>query len=247
MRRKIVRINEDRCDGCGLCVPSCAEGAIRILDGKARLIGDMYCDGLGACLGQCPKDAIIIEEREAAAFDEEEVKKHLKSAKPATGHAHPRSPSGCPGSASQVFSPEGKASGPCADQPDSPSSLSHWPIQLALVAPSASFLKNADLIVCADCVPFTVPDFHQRYLSGKAVLVGCPKLDNMEAYREKLGKIFIEAAPRRITVLRMEVPCCGALAAIIRVALAQTASTIPFEIHTIGIKGGISIQKITLD
>lgn len=198
--RKIVRIDEERCDGCGLCVPSCAEGAIRVIDGKARLVAEIYCDGLGACLGTCPRDAIAIEERVAEDFDPAAVERHL-------------------------------AGGSC---------LSTWPVQLALVPPTAPFLAGADLLICADCVPFAVPDFHRRYLKGRAVLVGCPKLDNPGAYQEKLREIIGAARPASVVVLRMEVPCCGGIARAAIDAVSQAEHpNIPLEVQTVGIHGGV--------
>jgi Pyruvate/2-oxoacid:ferredoxin oxidoreductase delta subunit len=248
--RKIVKIDEEKCDGCGLCVPSCAEGAIQIIDGKAKLISEMYCDGLGACLGECPLDAIIIEEREAAEFDEKAVEQHLANMEQNTTAPSPDASSqekpaapGCPGSAMRQFMPD-TSTQPASSQPVDPSLLGHWPVQLMLVPPHAPFLKNADLLICADCVPFTVPDFHGRYLAGRAILVGCPKLDDLDHYYEKLKAVFAEAAPRKITILRMEVPCCGGIAQVAAQARNEVTPGIPVEVHTIGIKGGIVCEHI---
>jgi len=244
--RKIIRIDEEKCDGCGDCVAACEEGAIRIIDGKAKLVSDVLCDGFGACLGECPQGALTIEEREAEAFDEATVKKHpatIKqpvSAPPLMAHA-----GGCPGSAMRQFAGPAAASGlataPATGgfQPAYPSLLGHWPIQLMLVPPGAPFLEGADLVVCADCVPFTVPDFHARYLQGRAVLVGCPKLDDLNFYLEKLQALFQQAQPSRITVLRMEVPCCGGIADAALRARDRAVPHVPTEIHTIGVRGGI--------
>lgn len=255
--RKVVKIDEELCDGCGLCVPSCAEGAIQIIDGKAKLVSDVYCDGLGACLGECPQDAISIEEREAADFDEEAVRRHLAgvrqpasppaaepvSAPVAPPMAGPRVASACPGSAMRQFRPPASAR---STSPSSagPSQLGHWPVQLMLVPPPAPFLKNADILVCADCVPFAVPDFHQRYLAGKAVLVGCPKLDDLPHYFEKLKEIIATATPRSLTVLKMEVPCCNGIAQATVLARNQVAPEVPLEVHTIGIGGGAHSEKL---
>lgn len=233
--RKVIRIDEEKCDGCGLCVPSCAEGAIQIIDGKAKLVSETYCDGLGACLGDCPQGAITLEEREAARFDESAVHQHLsrKSAERAELPLH-AGPS-CPGSALRSLTP---AAAPArADATDQQSTLSHWPVQLMLVPPHAPFLHGADILICADCVPFTVPDFHSRYLAGKAVLVGCPKLDNLEFYAEKLKAIFSAAGPASVTVLRMEVPCCGGIADIALRARNEVSPQVPIEVRTIGIRG----------
>jgi Pyruvate/2-oxoacid:ferredoxin oxidoreductase delta subunit len=258
--RKMVKINEDLCDGCGLCVPACAEGAIQIKDGKARLVSEVYCDGLGACLGECPQDAITIEERDVEEFDDKAVKLHLSrleneaaaKTKKATAVPIPNvhGPSSramaapaCPGSAVRRF--DRQPSSPTGyDAPAGPSLLGHWPVQLMLVPPHAPFLKNQDLLVCADCVPFTVPDFHSRYLSGRAVVVGCPKLDDLEFYYEKLKAIFAEAAPRKVTVLRMEVPCCGGIAQVALSARNEVAPEVPFEVHTIGIRGDIRAESV---
>lgn len=242
--RKVVLIDEDLCDGCGECVPSCAEGAIQIINGKAKLVGDNLCDGMGACLGDCPLGAITIEEREADEFDETAVEKHLSKinvleSKPQQIASAPS----CPGSMARQFDQTAMT------QTDGipaglPSQLNHWPIQLMLVPPHAPFLKGADLLICADCVPFTVPDFHTRYLSNRAVLVGCPKLDDLKFYLEKLKDIFKEAQPSRITVLKMEVPCCNGIAQASLMAHKETCSEIPIEVHTIGIRGGILEQAL---
>jgi len=255
----MVNIDEDLCDGCGLCVPSCAEGAIQIVDGKARLVSDVYCDGLGACLGECPQNAITIEEREAEDFDEEAVKVHLarldkdKAAPQPAKHpavpfpgahpaaAPPHAAPACPGSAVRRFD-QPAACPTNFDAKAGPSQLGHWPVQLMLVPPHAPFLKNQEILVCADCVPFTVPDFHSRYLAGRAVVVGCPKLDNLEFYFEKLKAMFAEASPRKITVLRMEVPCCGGIAQAALDARNQAAPEVPLEVHTVGIRGDIQVD-----
>ena len=249
--RKIIRIDEELCDGCGLCVPSCAEGAIQIVDGKAKLVSEVYCDGLGACLGDCPNDALTIEERKAEAFDEEAVEKFLagqKKSEPEPAPAQkPHGFSGCPGSALRSFAPRPSNSPEPEAQAGSllPSQLSHWPVQLKLVGPNAPFLKNADLLICADCVPFTVPDFHSRYLQGKTVLVGCPKLDDLEYYRDKLKAIFSEARPASVTVLRMEVPCCGGIVHASLDARDTALPELPVEVHTIGIRGSIEIETVS--
>ncbi|MEW6744703.1 MAG: 4Fe-4S binding protein [Planctomycetota bacterium] len=261
--RKIVQIDEEKCDGCGQCVTACAEGAIQMVNGKARLVSDTYCDGLGACLGECPQGAITIEERDAADFDEQAVKRHLATlrreerprvAEPVRTRvqAHAHAHSGCPGAALRSFAPTSAPvpPGPAAPStrapslgPPPPSQLGHWPVQLSLVPPGAPFLRGADLLVCADCVPFTVPDFHTRYLAGGAVLVGCPKLDNLPYYVEKLKAIFAQAQPRRITVLRMEVPCCGGIAQAALEARNETTPQTAFEVHIIGVRGGILAEE----
>lgn len=219
MKRKIVRIDEEKCNGCGLCVPSCAEGAIAIVDGKARLIGDRLCDGLGACLGECPRGAITIEEREAEEFEAA-----------ATGvHDH----AGCPGSRARTMARGTAAPGPAVVQAHS--ELGQWPVQLTLVSPGAPYFKGADLLVAADCVPFAMPDFHRRFLRGRAVAVGCPKLDDAEAYVEKLAEIIRRNDLARLTVVHMEVPCCFGLSRIVGAALAKSGRTVPVEEITVGL------------
>lgn len=235
MIRKIVKIDEEKCNGCGVCVPACAEGALKVIDGKVRLISEVFCDGLGACLGECPQDAITIEEREADAFDEETVKGNL-SEQPAVKAHHTISGDGCPGSAVRVM-PE-TTENEVPEQP-LPSRLGHWPVQLTLVPPTAPFLEGAHILVCADCVPFAFADFHRRYLAGHAVLVGCPKLDDLSYYREKLTDIFREAQPASITVLRMEVPCCGGIAHAAIEARNRVAPDCPMDIHTITVRGEV--------
>jgi Pyruvate/2-oxoacid:ferredoxin oxidoreductase delta subunit len=255
MRRKIIRIHETKCNGCGLCVPNCVEGALKVVNGKARLVSETYCDGLGACLGKCPQDAISIEEREAPEFDEEAVKKFM-GAKAAKSHAaspHAANQScpgvavrstGCPGSAVRQFggSHAAHAAGG-ASAPDQ-SALTHWPVQLRLVPPFAPFLKGANILVCADCVPFAVADFHKRYLEGRVVLVGCPKFDDIAYYTEKLAQIITEASPASLTVLRMEVPCCGGLVAAAVEARDTASPSMPVTVDTVGVRGDIETEVI---
>lgn len=241
--RNIIKIDEEKCDGCGHCVEACAEGAIQIIDGKAKLVGEILCDGFGACLGSCPQDALTIEKREAEGYDEEAVKKHLAAEKQAQAKPEPEPlPCGCPGSALKTLMPQMSDH----NQPIQPATsfLSHWPVQLKLVPPHAPFLKGADLLICADCVPFALPDFHGRYLMGRAVVVGCPKLDDLQYYLEKLKDIFKTARPSRITVLKMEVPCCNGIAQAAMMARQQASSDIPLEVHTIMINGGIRIDTV---
>ena len=244
--RKIIQIDEELCDGCGDCISACHEGAIRLIDGKAKLISDTYCDGLGDCIGECPQGAIKIIEREAADFDEIAVNQHLRRRETSTPLplAQPHH-GGCPGSAMLNLTRQAAAGGQeLTDQPADPSLLKHWPVQLMLVPPHAPFLKEADLVICADCVPFTVPDFHQRYLKDRAVVVGCPKLDNLEHYFEKLKDIFETARPKSITVLRMEVPCCGGIAQIALQARKMICPETSIEVHTIGVRGAIHREML---
>jgi len=255
MIREVVKIDEEKCNGCGDCVPSCAEGAIRIIDGKAKLIADNLCDGLGACLGHCPQDALIIEQRPAEAFDEEAVSRHLTKAGP-VATSSPQGVAGCPsvqsvswsdGSSPRAFdgSPTEKGT---SDRPSSVrseekalerqgSQLRQWPVQMNLVPPTATFLKNADLLLAADCVPFAYPEFHRDFLSGKTLLIGCPKLDDGQAYLEKLTAILRQNTIRSLTVLHMEVPCCSGLVMIARRAIAEYGGEIPLETVKVGIGG----------
>ncbi len=256
-KRQVIRIDEALCDGCGQCADACAEGAIRMIDGKARLVSDAYCDGLGACLGECPQGAITLEEREAVAFDEAAVHAHLarlaaQTPRPIEAEAGcPSGPGGgCPGSGLRDFRarvagmrPAAPFQGASTNSPP-PSRLGHWPIQLGLVPPTAPFLAGADLLICADCVPFVVPDFHARYLSGRAVVVACPKLDDMEPHRARLAGILAHGRPARVTVLRMEVPCCGGLARAVLEARNAHAPQVPLEIHTWGVREGLTIQEV---
>jgi len=243
--RDILHIDEELCDGCGDCVVACEEGAIQIIDGKARLVNDSFCDGFGACVGECPQGALIIEKREAVDFDEEAVKEHLArtAAKDPAPAPLAAAECGCPGAAMRDLTSPADTQ-PVAKSPEMPSQLGHWPVQLMLVPPHTPFLQGADLLVCADCVPFTVPDFHSRYLRGRAVLVGCPKLDDLPHYREKLKDIFAQARPRRIIVLRMEVPCCGGIAEATIQARNEIIPRTPLETHTIGIRGGIIQESV---
>ncbi|MBI2869532.1 MAG: 4Fe-4S binding protein [Chloroflexi bacterium] len=231
--RKIVRIDEEKCDGCGLCVPSCAEGALRIVDGKAKLVSERYCDGLGACLGECPQGAITIEERAAQEFSEAAVEQHL--------HGRPSReeeslPCGCPSASVAEF---GRPAGERAPGVSAPSMLRHWPVQLALVPPGAPFLKGADILLAAHCVPFAHADFHRDLLKDHALLIACPKLDDLPAHLRKLTRIIEEAAPSSLTVVHMEVPCCSGLVYLARQAIAASGRDVPLNEITIGVRGGV--------
>jgi NAD-dependent dihydropyrimidine dehydrogenase PreA subunit len=246
MLRKIVKIDPDKCNGCGDCVPSCAEGAITIINGKAVLAADNLCDGLGACLGECPMGAITVEEREADEFDEAAVEKHLAAqGKPAPVHQHAPQPAaphqhaggGCPGSRAMSFAPpQTTASAPVGSQQ---SQLAQWPVQLHLVSTTAPYFQGADLLITADCVPVAYAGYHEDFLKGKAVVMGCPKLDDNNFYTQKLTELFSKSEVRSITVLKMEVPCCGGIGMAAQQALAASGKQIPFKIVTIGIKGDI--------
>jgi len=238
--RKIVRIDEDKCDGCGLCVPSCAEGAIRIIDGKARLLGENLCDGLGACLGECPQDAISIEERPAEGFDKEAVRRRHRQqdqqevAKPAAA---------CPGTMLRQPSRQGEAAPQAIDSSVRPSRLGQWPVQLALLPPAGDIWADADVLIAADCVPVVMPDFHGRLLTGKALAIACPKLDDIEPYIDKLTSIFANNNVRSVTVAHMEVPYCGGIVYAVRTALEQSERTdLSLRDITDGIDGAIQRQ-----
>ena len=263
IRRKIIHIDEEKCDGCGLCVPSCAEGAIQVINGKARLVSETYCDGLGACLGECPQGAISMVERDAAAFDDEAARGHVTELESQRGAVGPM-PSGCPGAAVRdlslpvlpgayqedrhpclsveedrhpcLSSQEDRHS--CLSEPE-PSALTNWPVQLHLVPPNAPFLKNADVLLVADCVPFALPDFHRRFLRGRPVLIGCPKLDDAQAYVEKLAQTVAVSSIRSLTVVHMEVPCCTGLLRIAEAAVRASGREVPIEEVTISIRGKV--------
>jgi len=251
--RSVIRIDAEKCDGCGQCVLACAEGAIAIIDGKARLVSEAYCDGLGACLGECPQGALTIEEREAEAFDEEAVREHLRRLgqphAPAPHHpAHPvgrgvvhdHGAGGCPGAAVREFG--ARESPCCAPAPAAEgrrSALRHWPVQLHLVPPQAPFLRGADLLVAADCTAYAVGDFHERYLGDHAVTIACPKLDDTEPYLEKLTRMLVEGGVRSLHVVQMEVPCCAGLERLVRRARAASGRALPLQVTTIGVGGEV--------
>jgi NAD-dependent dihydropyrimidine dehydrogenase PreA subunit len=237
--RNIVKIDEEKCNGCGLCVKACAEGAIKIVDGKARLISEIYCDGLGACIGHCPEDAITVERREAAEFDEEATKAHLAEAQ----NAKTQTDFVCPGLTAKTLKKnnESAETGPV---PTVLSQLRHWPVQLKLVSPRAPYFENADLLLVADCVPFAMGDFHNRFLRGRSVAVGCPKLDNAEFYIEKLAEILKANKLKSLTVVHMEVPCCFGLTRIAREAIAVCGVEMRFEDVTVDLQGNVSKTAI---
>ena len=233
--RKILKIDEEKCNGCGACVPSCAEGALQVINGKAKLISEQYCDGLGACLGECPLGAITIEEREAEEFNEEAVERHLQS----TEHVTDELPCGCSSATVTQFERRTSTDIPAAEVAYSPqqSMLTHWPVQLTLVPPSAPFLQRADMVLAADCVPFAYPGFHQEFLKDHALVIACPKLDNFEAHLRKLTEILRHSEPSSLTVVHMEVPCCFGLVHMAQQAILASGKNIPFKEITIGVKG----------
>ena len=254
MKRQIVHIDEDLCDGCGLCVPSCAEGAIQIVDGVARLVSEVYCDGLGACLGECPQDAISIVEREAPAFDEEAVAKHLGSIEATEDPAREPSPKaapapielgshGCPGAAARMLTP---AAGPAErGGGPRPSRLANWPVQLHLVPIQAPYYDRARVLVAADCVPFAYPDFHEDMLDGRVLLVGCPKLDDTDLYWRKLGAIFAQNDVAAVEVAIMEVPCCNGLVRLVEQAIEASGKDLSYSLVRLGIRGEVQ-ERMTL-
>jgi len=259
MKRMMVKIDEEKCNGCGECVPSCAEGAIQIVDGKARLLADKLCDGLGACLGDCPLGAITVEEREADEYDEAAVDQHLKEiGREPLAHGHNPAPvahaGGCPSAQVKSFAPP---SGGCpsartmsfakpavsaaaeaeAASGSRPSRLAQWPVQLHLVPPTAPFFQNADVLLAADCAPFAYADFQEDLLKGKALAIACPKLDDTTPYIDKLTAMITQSNIKSLTVVHMEVPCCNGLVMMAKQALANSGRDIPFETVCIGIRG----------
>jgi ferredoxin len=244
LNRKIIEIDEELCDGCGQCILDCAEGALQIVDGKARLVGDIYCDGLGACLSGCPTGALRIIERDAEPFDEDAVEELLAN----KGKAHEREETqkplacGCPGSAEMSLQPNGP--GPATMPEATASRLGHWPVKLQLLNPESPFIKDADLVLLADCAACAVPDLHQRFLSGNAVAMACPKLDDAEAHAAKLAQVLEGARPRSIKVVHMEVPCCKGLEWIVAQALERTGLNIPMESVTIGRDGKVREDQL---
>ena len=237
-------IDEEKCNGCGLCIPNCAEGALQIIDGKAKLVSDKFCDGLGACLGHCPQDAITVIERKADDFDEKAVELHLHKKKEATPEPKPQPAplfTGCPSSRPMHFKVQESRDEIGAVTP-SISMLSQWPVQLKLVPVNAPYFQDADLLVAADCVPFAYPNFHQDFLKGKAVVVGCPKLDDIQYYKEKLTEIFRTNSIKSITVPYMEVPCCFGLVKATEDAMAASGKKIPLKKIKISIRGEIKTE-----
>lgn len=274
MKRKIIEIDETICNGCGDCIPNCPEGALQIIDGKARLISDLFCDGLGACIGECPLGAIKTVEREAEAYDEKTVMlkniipkgentikahlTHLRDHKEtkllqiaietlkSSGINAPNlmggcasSGGGCPGTLAKMLSPKPKAQ---AEQVRGtvPSELRQWPVQLHLINPMAAYFDNADLLISADCVPYAFGDFHRHYLKDKIVITFCPKLDNsMDVYVEKLTELFKQKHINSVTIVRMEVPCCGGTEMVIRKALEASGKELDVKVDVISLNGEI--------
>ena len=266
VKRKIIKIDTDRCDGCGDCIPACPEQAIEIVDTpngkKAQLAKDFYCDGIGACLGSCPQDALKVVEAEAEEYDDkatvdrikqvapeklDEHKKHMEEH--AQGHAshhasHGPMPSGgCPGAQTQDWDDDKRdESDNASDSPatNTPSALRQWPIQLHLIGPQVPYFREADLLVVADCVPFSYPDFHKNFLKGKKLVILCPKLDHdQEIYTEKLKEIFMTQDIRSITTIRMEVPCCTGVEHLTKEAIEGSGKDIPISHQVISLQGKV--------
>ncbi len=240
VKRKIIEIDEKKCTGCGLCTTACAEGAIEVRDGKARLVSEVYCDGLGACLGECPEGALTVIERQSQEFNPEAVEEHLKNKDREVKQE--TLACGCPSQQIQMFA-QGKGKAPHQAGGlrvgGTVSALTHWPVQIRLVPPKAPFLQGADLLIAADCTSVAYPDFHARLLPGKTVLIGCPKFDNVEEYVQKFVEIFKQASIRSVTVVDMEVPCCSKLPALVHHALELSGKDIPFHELVISVRGEI--------
>ncbi len=276
MIRQIIHIDEEKCNGCGECIPNCPEGALQIIEGKVRLVSDLFCDGLGACIGHCPEGAITVEEREAEAYDEHKVManvieqgeavilahlQHLRDHNESgylqealavlkerniqvdfevseqQAHHH----GGCPGARVIEFGPQQAESPEAVHQP---SELRQWPVQLHLLPVSAPYLKDADLLLSADCVAYTVGDFHSKYLKGKRLTIACPKLDNsQEIYLDKLTALIDFTGIRSLTVLTMEVPCCGGLLQLARQAADKAQRKVPIHWTMVSIRGEVLQQE----
>ncbi len=238
MKRKIITIDEKLCNGCELCVNACHEGAIQMVEGKAKLVSDKYCDGLGDCLPACPTGAIEITEREAEAYDEEAVKRRIekkaKESKTLLG--------GCPGTMARridrMDEPVKKGvQEPLGDDGKRPSELRQWPVQLHLVHPREDYLENADLLIAADCTAFAYGDFHKDFIKDRVVVMGCPKLDDNAYYTEKLTEIFVNNHINSITVVKMEVPCCNGMVSAVKQAMLDAKTILPYQEVTIGVEG----------
>lgn len=234
MIRKIIHIDEAACNGCGLCAAACHENAIGMVGGKATLLRDDYCDGLGDCLPTCPTGAITFVEREAAAYDEEAVRKNQEKLKPAAPL-----PCGCPGShAKAIERPEIPAAAHFVSPSDCASQLQQWPVQIKLVPAQAPYFQNANLLIAADCTAFAYGNFHREMMRGKITLIGCPKLDAVD-YAEKLTEIIKNNEIKSVTVVRMEVPCCGGIEQAVKTALQSSGKFLPWQVIVVSTDGQI--------
>jgi ferredoxin len=275
MKRNIITIDREKCTGCGACIPNCPEGAIQIIDNKARLISDLFCDGLGACLGHCPEGAITIEQREAQDYSEREVMKNIIKQGPNVIKAHishlkdhhqdayaleaetflkengmeialnkseTSEPCGCPGARARTIN-KPETENETSDRPQ-PSQLRQWPIQLHLVAPTAAYFRGADVLLSADCVAYSLGDFHSKWLKGRSIAIACPKLDEgKDVYLEKLIALIDKAAINTLTVMTMEVPCCGGLLRLAQEAVLKASRKIPIKSVVVGIEGAILSEQ----
>ena len=234
MKRRIIEIDQDKCNGCGACAAACHEGAIAMVDGKAQLMREDYCDGLGDCLPTCPTGAITFVEREAAAYDEQAVMENKQRKMQKEGVTLP---CGCPGSQSRNIQ---RQEAPAVETPQAQqtSRLSQWPVQIKLVPVNAPYFDEAKLLIAADCTAYAYANFHQEFMRGKVTLIGCPKLDAVD-YSEKLTEILRSNDIQSVTILRMEVPCCGGLEMAAKKALQTSGKFIPWQVVTISIDGKI--------
>ena len=234
MIRQIINIDKEKCNGCGACASACHEGAIGMVDGKAKLLRDDYCDGLGDCLPQCPTGAITFVQREALAYDEAAVKEHqrLKSL------AQNQPPAGgCPGTRMRTLTPKDTAT-EITTSKKIPSQLGNWPVQIKLAPVNAPYFSGARLLIAADCTAYSYANFHDEFIKGKVTLIGCPKLDSID-YSEKLTQIIAQNAIESVTIVRMEVPCCGGLEMAVKKALQDSGKFIPWQVVTLSIDGNI--------
>jgi ferredoxin len=280
MKRKIIRIDEEKCNGCGLCIPNCQEGALQVIDGKVRLISDLFCDGLGACIGHCPEGAIEIEEREAEPYNERKVMEIISKKGKNTILAHlshlrdhneqeflneaisylkennidmnendmnpmQGTACGCPGSAARDFrideeQVENAGKIAASGVADAPSELRQWPVQLHLLNPQASYFKNADVVLAADCAAFAMGNFHSHFLKGKSIAIACPKLDtNKESYVQKLTSMMKESKINTLQVVIMEVPCCGGLVQMAESARENSGLKVPIKVSVVSVQGSV--------
>ncbi len=234
MIRQIINIDEEKCNGCGACATACHEGAIGMIDGKAKLLRDDYCDGLGDCLPQCPTGAITFVQREALAYDEEAVKEHQRL----QAMAQNQPPAGgCPGTRMRTLTPKDTAT-EITTSKKIPSQLGNWPVQIKLAPVNAPYFSGARLLIAADCTAYSYANFHDEFIKGKVTLIGCPKLDSID-YSEKLTQIIAQNAIESVTIVRMEVPCCGGLEMAVKKALQDSGKFIPWQVVTLSIDGNI--------